>query len=165
MIMPQSSTAPFFQILGPLWTVNVSGPERHDGDKPYSYTLHADSLADAKLGAWLHHLWYETSEKGMVAADGTVPAWPEEKNQTLRSSDWADVVVIDCPQYRCIAGPPFLCSDLRHHWDPTFDRTECECAWYWQYIMFGLECDNDKQCQISELGYMIPRTPSQETTW
>lgn len=40
----------------PVFTVTVAGPERHDGEKPYTYVLHAADLPQARALALAHHI-------------------------------------------------------------------------------------------------------------
>ena len=40
----------------PVFTVTVAGPERHDGEKPYTYVLHAADLDQARALALAHHI-------------------------------------------------------------------------------------------------------------
>lgn len=40
----------------PVFTVTIAGPERHDGEKPYTYALHAPDLQAARALALEHHI-------------------------------------------------------------------------------------------------------------
>lgn len=40
----------------PVFTVTVAGPERHDGEKPYTYVLRAADLPQARALALEHHI-------------------------------------------------------------------------------------------------------------
>jgi hypothetical protein len=40
----------------PVFTVTIAGPERHDGEKPYTYVLHAADLPHACTLALAHHV-------------------------------------------------------------------------------------------------------------
>jgi hypothetical protein len=39
----------------PVHTVSIAGPERHDGEKPYTYVLHAADLEQARTLALAYH--------------------------------------------------------------------------------------------------------------
>ncbi len=41
------------------YTVSVAGPERHDGESPYTYAVRADSLAQAIAWTLMVHAFYE----------------------------------------------------------------------------------------------------------
>ncbi|KZM72248.1 hypothetical protein [Nocardia terpenica] len=152
-----------------LFTINVSGAERHDGEKPYTYAMRAESMKTAKRLAWLYHLWLNESEEGTVAADGTVPGAPEAENRLTRSDSHADVVVIDCEEFPCHEGAPFECGDPAHYeWGAKSDGS-CRCDYYW----FRLSPGRTKwpvhplknEARLRELGYKIQRKTPEETTW
>lgn len=85
------------------FTVNVSGSERHDGEKPYTYVLEAASMEAAKLAAYRFHLWADYAEYGTQPA--VIPVW---------RPDGPDVVVIDCPEFPCHEGVP--AEDCGYRW-------------------------------------------------
>jgi hypothetical protein len=96
--------------------------------------VEADTMAQAKHAAWLWFIWNSASECGAVAADGTIPGRPHLDLLAFDRTD--DVVVIDCPQFRCHAGEPFSCSDPYHREPNIKSRSpQCACAfnWYWAH--------------------------------
>ncbi|TDB91195.1 hypothetical protein E1264_02575 [Actinomadura sp. KC216] len=145
------------------YTINVSGSERHDGEKPYTYVLNAGSLPEAKAAAWLYHLWFAQSEQGLVAFDGTIPNQPNWWDAHAQN---ADVVVIDCPEFPCHLGTPSQCTD-RCHRDATVEPTSCRCpfAWHWIYATPQTCLLVGAIDRLNELGYDLPTSPPEETTW
>ncbi|WP_147265796.1 hypothetical protein [Nocardia puris] len=115
-----------------VWTVNVSGPERHDGEAPYTYVVCAESLELAVRHAWLVHVWIDYAEGGAI---------------TLH--ELPDVVVIDSPEFPCHPGPPLfpsvtddvgrptLCR-ARHHYVLGVDIQHCGCEFHWFWIGAGV---------------------------
>ncbi|WP_433662496.1 hypothetical protein ACQPW1_10275 [Nocardia sp. CA-128927] len=157
-----------------VWTVNVSGEERHDGEKPYSYVLHGYSMAGAKLDAWDYHVWTQISEEGTVAADGTVVAAKGRKFKKLRFAGApTDVVVIDCPEFPCSEGVPFDCDDPIHFQSSVWNRTMCRCQWHWNAVNLRPGCtetDIARYVQIDwqrlvALGYQLPDVAPEENEW
>jgi len=87
----------------PVHTVTIAGPERHDGEKPYTYCLHAADLADARALALAHHIeqqeladdWYTggTCEPDAIVIEGEwdtfegAPTWPAD----LPGRAWHDL--------------------------------------------------------------------------
>lgn len=149
-----------------VWTINVSGQERHDGQKPYTYVLHADSMEDAKRQGWLYHVWTEISEEGSVAADGTVPSWSEEKNTMFAFGEPIDdVVVIDCPEFPCAEGQPFECRAPIHFGEgPRKWARKCRCEWHWNSISVIQQRYVD-QARLLNLGYRLPDIAPEENEW
>ncbi|HEV2633545.1 MAG TPA: hypothetical protein VGX23_00270 [Actinocrinis sp.] len=84
-------------------TVTVAGPERHDGEKPYTYCLHATDLDAARALALAHHieqneLTYDWETGGTCDPDALViegawetftgaPTWPAD----LPGRAWNDL--------------------------------------------------------------------------
>ncbi|MFC9995707.1 hypothetical protein [Nocardia sp. NPDC127526] len=148
-----------------VFTINVSGRERHDGEKPYTYVLHGDSMIDAKRSAWLFHIWDDISERGTVAADATVPTFSAEYNDIWRNPDHADVVVIDCPQFPCAEGLPFDCKSPIHAGEKPFKgMRKCRCPWHWNAVS-GVDLKHIDNALLIELGYTLPDTAPEENTW
>lgn len=92
-----------------VFTINVSGSERHDGEKPYTYVLRAPDMAAAKLAAYRWHLWTEYCEHGTQPA--VIPVW---------RPNGPDVVVIDCREFPCEQGAP--ASDCGYSWNDLSDE-------------------------------------------
>ena len=134
------------------YTINVSGSERHDDEKPYTVVVEADTIAHAKRAAWLWFIWNIASECGAVAADGTISRRPDLDLLVFGRND--DVVVIDCPEFPCHAGEPFTCSDAYHYEQNVKSRSpKCTCPfnWYWAHDEEPIDLS-----QLNELGYRIP---------
>jgi hypothetical protein len=79
----------------PVFTVTVAGPERHDGEKPYTYVLHAADLPQARALALAHHIAENELD---VDRDSDAPSDP-------------DVLVIE-GQWDTFPGPPPWPQDL-----------------------------------------------------
>jgi hypothetical protein len=144
-----------------LYTINVSGSERHDGEKPYTVVVDADSMTQAKRAAWLWFVWNIASECGQVAANGTIPGRPDLDLLAAAHND--DVVVIDCPEFRCHAGEPFTCGDPYHYEkDVTEQSQNCRCTFYWYWAHDQEPMDLNR---LTELGYRIPDAAPEENRW
>ena len=142
------------------YTINVSGSERHDGEKPYTVVVEADTMAQAKRTAWLCFSWNIASECGHVAADGTMPDRPDLDLLASRSDD---VVVIDYPEFPCHAGEPFTCDDPYHYEHNVDDRgSDCACALYWYWAHDDEPMDLNR---LTKLGYRIPDIAPEENRW
>lgn len=143
------------------YTINISGGERHDGEKPYTYALEADDIDAAKYAAWIFHLWQ------VEAGEGTVPPHMSEGH------DGSDVVVIDCEEFPCHAGTPFKCADRYHRADLATGHREppeaCTCAFNWSWIYLkdsGGPTLREAERELEALGYVKhAATPPEETTW
>lgn len=143
------------------YTINISGGERHDGEKPYTYALEADDIDAAKYAAWIFHLWQ------VEAGEGTVPPHMSEGH------DGSDVVVIDCEEFPCHAGTPFKCADRYHRADLAIGHREppeaCTCAFNWSWIYLkdsGGPTLREAGRELEALGYVKhAATPPEETTW
>lgn len=63
----------------PTFTVIVSGSERHEGEKGYTYCLHADTRADAERTALHHHFTVTTegTDEDLIIADVLLGPPPE----------------------------------------------------------------------------------------
>ncbi|MFI0449228.1 hypothetical protein [Actinomadura sp. 6N118] len=144
------------------FTINVSGSERYDGEKPYTVVVDADSMTQAKRAAWLWFVWNIVSECGQVAADGTILERPDLDLLAAAHND--DVVVIDCPEFRCHTGEPFTCDDPYHYEkDVTGQSQNCHCTfnWYWAHDQEPMDLN-----RLTELGYRIPEAaPYEEDRW
>lgn len=139
-----------------LLTVHVSGPERHDGEAPYTYVVHADSMAETKRRAWLLHVWLDLAE------DNAVPAAEQEV-------DPEDVVVIDCAEFPCHEDRPFACSHPHHFRQSSSATTataECRCRYFWRQINdHGADSDGRAPIDLgalAALGYPIPITAPED---
>lgn len=148
--------------LEKVWTVNVSGSERHDGEKPYTYVVEAPDMATAKLTAWTWHLWAQASEYGAVAADGTVPGRPDLDILAFSRND--DVVVIDCPEFPCEEGVPFRCYSP-HHFHMGMPAHSCLCEWSWSWSDRSEPWNPVDRDKLAALGYKLPDVAPEETTW
>jgi hypothetical protein len=143
------------------YVINVSGAERHDGEKPYTVVVEADSMAQAKRAAWLWFVWNIASECGTVAADGNVPGRPDLDRPFPVHND--EVVVIDCPEFPCHAGVPFPCSDPCHYQkDVREPGPSCRCAFHWYYAHDEKPMDRHR---LRQLGYATPVSIPEETLW
>lgn len=142
------------------YTINISGGERHDGEKPYTYALEAKDMGAAKYAAWIFHVWQVEAEEGTLPP--RVPGWRED----------IDVVVIDCEEFSCHVGTPFDCPDRYHDADPTAGRLEpsdaCTCDFHWRWI-YRKDSDGPTLLQteraLDALGYEHAARPPEETTW
>lgn len=142
------------------YTINISGGERHDGEKPYTYALEAENIGAAKYAAWIFHLWKVEAEEGTVPPH--VPG----------GRDGSDVVVIDCEEFPCHEGTPFECADRHHGADPTTGHREppdaCTCAFNWGWIYRTDTAGPtlpEAELALETLGYEPPATAPEETTW
>lgn len=144
-----------------LHTINVSGSERHDGEKPYTVVVDANSMPEAKRSAWLWFVWNIASECGQVAADGTIPSWPDLAPVAVSRND--DVVIVDCAEFRCHIGEPFKCGDPCHYDENVKDRSPlCMCSFNWYWVHDEKPMDLDR---LRELGYQIPDIAPEENQW
>ncbi|QKG24317.1 hypothetical protein ACTIVE_5960 [Actinomadura verrucosospora] len=136
----------------PTYTVNVSGHERHDGEKPYTYALFAKDLPCAKFKAWLYHLWFVRSEEGVVCAEDV-------------SRDQAAVVVIDCMEFPCHIEAPADCPDPCHL--SFVQSTSCCCSFAWRWINRPgtPSVPGHARGKLLELGYYLPALPPEEWVW
>lgn len=66
----------------PVFTVTIAGPERHDGEKPYTYALHAPDLPTARALALEHHI--DEQELALDPATGT----PREPDALVVEGQW-----------------------------------------------------------------------------
>jgi hypothetical protein len=89
--------------LLPVFTVTIAGPERHDGEKPYTYVLHAPDLDAARTLALAHHIaeqelgldWAtgQQQEPDAIVVEGqwdtfpAAPSWPAD----LPGRAWNDL--------------------------------------------------------------------------
>jgi len=135
--------------IRPHWTIHICGAPRHDGDKPCTYVVEADSIIQAKRQAWLYHVWSECSGFG------------------THSGDHLDVVVIDCLEFRCHLGMPFACWDPVHYEpDSPGSGQYCTCQFPWLWVDWcpGVSPPVDEQ-RLHGLGYPLPNPPPEENQW
>lgn len=58
------------------WTVTVSGSERHDGEKPWTYCVSASSMDEAKSRVLAHHQQVQEDDDLIVVEDECFPGAP-----------------------------------------------------------------------------------------
>ncbi|GAB2694632.1 hypothetical protein GCM10027089_15200 [Nocardia thraciensis] len=149
-----------------VWTVWVAGSGRHEGVNPSCYVIDADTMTEAKRRAWLAHQWIETSERGLVAADGTVPTWSHARNAAVGPAVPADDVVIDCPPFGCWEGAPFGCADPAHRDGSELASAMCRCGWFWRRLRWAEMQPVIDLDRLIALGYPIHQhPPPEENSW
>ena len=157
-----------------VFTVNVSGPERHDGEKPTSYVLLAPDMAEAKRQAWLVHVWAMVSENGTIRPDGTWPGMPDtyasghpyEPTPTGPGPEVHDTVVIDCEEFPCLEAVPddgcgFFWHDLRTATEHTRALMPEWTLAYGRMTSYMRALDT----RLEAVGYQVPAQIPEETTW
>lgn len=136
----------FSQPLQILHTINISGSERHDGEKPYTYVVQAPTMIQAKRLAWIHHLWLDIAEQGTVPAEH--PGFDP------------DLVVIDSPCHPCTPGAPSCPSPVHYNYGAgwiTDPQPPCRCRWHWQWVDWRPGHYRPiSVTRLTELGYRIP---------
>lgn len=65
------------------YTVTVAGPERHDGEKPYTYVLSAPDMSTAQRRALSYHRAQQGDEDLLIVQDPRdtfpgIPSWPQD---------------------------------------------------------------------------------------